>query len=174
MDTSVTSAILVEKIKMLGTGQCFECEQIWHPGNNRKKNWQSQIDTSKPKSVEKKSYFDGLTGRTRERYLEKLKLIDGADPYEIDHRSRKYDLSLYPDLVIHLSNTPSPYTSEDFQAYKRLEAFNQFLSGWVNKIRVMETGDNRAVSARVSVNVFEFFKLGSWVCYDIDYIMNVD
>ena len=60
------------------------------PGKQSKEKKQSQIDTSKPKSVEKKSYFDGLTGRTRERYLEKLKLIEGVDPYQIDHRSWKY------------------------------------------------------------------------------------
>ena len=80
------------------------------------------------------------------------------DPYEIGHRSWKYDLSLYsaktyPDLVIYLSNTPSPYTLVDFKAYKSLEAFNRFLSGWVREIRVMEIGDNRLVPARVSVNL---------------------
>ena len=132
------------------------------PGKRSKEKRQSQIDTSKPKSVEKKSYFDGLTGRTRERYLEKLKLIDGVDPYEIDYRSWKYDLSLYPDLVICLSNTPRTHMSEDVKACKSPEAFNQFMSGWVKEIRVMEIGDNRVVSARVSVNVFEFFKLGSY------------
>ena len=117
---------------------------------------QGQIDTSKLKSVEKKSYVDGLTGKTRERYLEKLNLIDGVDPHEIDHRNWKYDLSLYPaitypDLVFYLSNTPSPYMLEDFKAYESLEALNQFLSGWVKEIRVMEIGDNQVVSARVSV-----------------------
>ena len=127
------------------------------PGKQSKEKRQGQIDTNKPKSVEKKSYVDGLTGKTREGYLEKLNLIDGVDPFEINHRSWKYDLSLYPaitypDLVFFLSNTPSPYTLEDFKAYKSLEAFNQFLSEWVKEIRVMEIGDNRVVSARVSVN----------------------
>ena len=176
--------MLVGKSKMPGTAQCFECERIWHQENNKKR--QGQIDTSKPKSVEKKSFVDGLSGKTRERYLEKRNLIDGVDLYEIDHRSWKYDLSLYPaitytDLVFYLSNTSSPYTLEDFKAYKSLEAFNQFLSGWVKEIRFMEIGGNRVVSARVSVNFLSFSNYVHFhhqshglICYSMDYIMKVD
>ena len=64
------------------------------PGKQSKEKRQGQIHTRKTKSMEKKSYIDGLTGKTRERYLKKLNLTDGVDPYEIDHRSWKYDLSL--------------------------------------------------------------------------------
>ena len=119
------------------------------------------------KEVKKVKYAESLQGDVKKRYAEKLKIIDNIDPYEV-HRSDwdtdvtrgKMDTSLfpgitYPDIVIYLSNTPSPYSLEDFKAYKSLESFNYCNNGWVKAVKVKAVKEDiRLVSARVSKFLF--------------------
>ena len=81
-------------------------------------------------------YAESYQGEGKKSYQSKLKAIDDLYLHEIpqkdwdtDASKGKLDVNIfpgitYPDIVIYLSNTPSPYSLEDFKAYKSLEAFN--------------------------------------------------
>jgi len=54
---------------------------------------------------------------SKKRYLDKLKLIGGLDPYETDKKEWKDDVDLWPCIThvhigMYLLITPSPYTGE--------------------------------------------------------------
>ena len=86
-------------------------------------------------------YREGLDKQERTRYDGKLKLIGGEDPYEMttsvwSRPDVSDDVKLlpkitYPDIVNYLVFSPSPYTSDDMKSYKGLDAYNQFVCGWV-------------------------------------------
>ena len=105
------------------------------------------------------SYKEGLGLQERARYLEKLSLICGKDPYELAPSSWINDdpnilpSIKYPDIVNYLIFSPSPYTSEDLKAYKGLEAYNQMVCGWVKEIQYQLLNDRCIVKAKVG-NVF--------------------
>ena len=52
----------------------------------------------------------------------------------------------YPDIVnyLYLCN-PSPFTLDDMRAYKSLEAYNQFVCGWVKELGVVWVKDDTCV-----------------------------
>ena len=102
------------------------------------------------KSVE---YKDGLSSDEKRRYEAKLSIVGGLDPYE-----GKWDWSddvnllpaiTYPDIVNYLLFTPSPYSSDDLRAYKSLDAYNQFVCGWVRDKVGMAHGQYVIVMAKV-------------------------
>ena len=104
-----------------------------------------------------KNYLQDLQGKVKERYLQKIELINGLDPYSIkkkDWTSTKVDdyLSVtYPDIVNYLIFSPSPYSSDDLKSYKSLDAYNQFQESWVSDVKVrMAKDDTAVVGARVS------------------------
>ena len=82
-----------------------------------------------------KNYLQDLQGKVKERYLQKIELINGLDPYSIkkkDWTSTKvddYPSVTYPDIVNYLIFSPSPYSSDDLKSYKSLGAYNQFQEG---------------------------------------------
>ncbi|KAK7476327.1 hypothetical protein BaRGS_00032445 [Batillaria attramentaria] len=82
-------------------------------------------------------YADQLTGPVKARYLEKIKLCGGVDPYSVSTWSvddgRLPSLG-YKDIVEYLMLKKSPYTREAFKAIKSLGAHNQVTSGWVKDV----------------------------------------
>ena len=98
-----------------------------------------------------------LSTLERQRYAEKIKLI-GVDPYKI----KKPDLSMnkdfypslqYPDVVNYLVFARSAYTTDQFMAYKSLEAYKFFTAGWVREPLVAVFNDLHVILARVSLLV---------------------
>ena len=87
----------------------------------------------------KTSYREGLDTITKARYDDKLKIIDGKDPYEMDKSEWSGDMSdwpdvAYPDIVNYLVFTQSAYTLAELKAYKSLQAYNYFVCGFVQDI----------------------------------------
>ena len=104
-----------------------------------------------------RKYSASLEGKSKERYQRKLALIDGVDPYTISKKdwSEKvddYPSISYPDIVNYLIFTPSAYTSDDLKSYKSLQAYKNFIEGWVKDIKAFKAKDNIVVvAARVSI-----------------------
>lgn len=106
---------------------------------------------------QKPKYVDTLEQAVRTRYLEKVNLV-GRDPYEIPASDWSYDVSLlpdvtYPDIVNYLVFQQSAYTVQQLKAYKSLEAYNYFVSGWVKEVRQRVDNGLCLVSGRVCHSV---------------------
>ena len=100
-------------------------------------------------------YYSGLEAPAKTRYLEKVKVC-GCDPYSLKPSEFKEDMALipaieYPDIVNYLVLQTSWLTKTQMKAYKSLEAYNLFISGWVSSILTKEVAIGRVlVFARVS------------------------
>lgn len=87
--------------------------------------------------------------RKHERYLEKLSLIGGVDPYSIAVEdmvaitaATSYPNIQYHDIYHYLINSPSPYSGADLKAYKSLDAYNFVINGWVRNILTKQTAED--------------------------------
>ena len=99
-------------------------------------------------------YIDTLDSRAKARYLEKLSVIGKQDPYTIPSSRYSADPDLlppvtYPDIYNYLVNGPSPYTSDDLKCFKGLDAYNQFVNGWVRDVVATIINELHVVTARV-------------------------
>lgn len=57
----------------------------------------------------------------------------------------------YPDIVNYLVLQTSWATNQQMKAYKSMDAFNFFVSGWVNVLQMKEVSEDKVVVfARVS------------------------
>lgn len=94
---------------------------------------QQKISSNSVKDA--KAYREGLGPQERARYLEKLRLIVGADPYKLAPTSWIHDDPVilpsvaYPVIVNYLVFLQSPYAAENFKSYKGFEA----VCGWVRE-----------------------------------------
>jgi len=57
----------------------------------------------------------------------------------------------FGQIYTYLVDTPGPFTREKLRAYKSLEAYNNFTSGWVHAVMYLECPDSVhcALKARV-------------------------
>lgn len=106
------------------------------------------------KKEEAVKYRDRLDQQERERYMAKLKPINNEDPYEVAPSVWSTDVILlpkvtYPDIVNYLIFSPSPYTSQDLKSYKGLDAYNQFVCGWVRERITWKMNEKCVVKAKV-------------------------
>ena len=106
------------------------------------------------------SVFQDLNATGRKRYLEKLAFVGKGvqDPYLHRPTAASSDEPLvfvpveYGDVYNFLINAPSPYTKEELKAFKSLEGYQFFLSGWVGKLRCFNaTEDGSRVFATAHV-----------------------
>jgi hypothetical protein len=78
------------------------------------------------------SYAAGLQPFVKKRYIEKISFIR-VDPYCIDFKNSEKILP--PVSLIDIYNyfvlKKSAYTGEQLKAYKSLESYNFFISGWM-------------------------------------------
>ena len=91
---------------------------------------------------------------SKERYLEKIKMLNGLDPYELPRREWYDDVDKWPetslvDVTVYLLFSSSPFTQEEIKNYKSLECYQRFIAGWVREILVLDVGDKRVVIAKV-------------------------
>ena len=98
----------------------------------------ASADTCSGASVAFSEYYAGLTGPAKTRYREKV-LTCGFDPYMLKKSECSEDLAdypsvEYPDIVNYLVLQTSWITGQQMKAYKSMDAYNFFVSGWVNII----------------------------------------
>ena len=93
------------------------------------------------KAKEKLKYVDKLDAEPRSRYMNKLTLLNGFDPYDSAKKDWSQDANMLPpllfgDMVNYLVYGRSAYTWDQFKSYKSLEAHNQFTNGWVHELNI--------------------------------------
>ena len=104
------------------------------------------------------------------RYIDKLSILGGFDPYESERAQWLDDVDLWPSithihLAVYLLYTPSRYTGEDLLNYKSLDCYINFVSGWVREVLVKTFDDKRVVLGKVRHAVaneitFIYFNIG--------------
>ena len=102
-------------------------------------------------------YCTSLEQSARSRYKEKCRKC-GFDPYALKPSDFDADLNglpevEYPDIVNYLVLQTSWLSKEQMKAYKSLEAYNFFVSGWVSNILTRNTKDGVVVYARVGITL---------------------
>ena len=104
-------------------------------------------------------YAEGLPGEAKTRYLEKLYLLNGLDPFLLaSNVGPKNDspstCDIPPveatDLVSFLVLETSFVTAKQFKAHKSMEAYNQFVSGWVKEVCAWNINHKSVVTGRAS------------------------
>ena len=93
----------------------------------------------------------------RNRYSEKITIIDNCNPYEIVKNEWCDDVDLWPnvtyiDVGMYLLFSSSPYTAEQLKNCKSLDCYTNFANGWVRQILVKQFGENRLLIAKVFIN----------------------
>ena len=141
----------------------------------------SEKEDKRSKQV-KVNYRDTLDVTDRTRYLEKMKILSGNDPYELEGFSANVNLLpsvTYPDIVNYLLFTPSPYTLEDLKCYKGTDAHKQWTGGWVSDLSTALVHGKHAVRATVKIHFFflcfNFYTLRNfhvvWFYMTMSYLM---
>ena len=97
-------------------------------------------------------YFEGLSEEAKTRYKEKISLINGNDPFGKVIGGEAFS-GIVPvdacDLVSYLVLQTSFMTSEQFKARKGLEAYNQFVSGWIKDVSTTKISEKYLTTGRV-------------------------
>ena len=99
------------------------------------------------------SYAENLPPEAKNRYLAKISIIDGTDPLSAGEFGKEADVT--PpidacDLVSYLVLQTSFVTAKQFKARKGLEAYNQFVCGWVKEVKTRKVAGKYLTTGRVS------------------------
>ena len=107
------------------------------------------------------AYCQGLEATARARYLQKIELCDGFDPYCLKKKDFSYDLNdfpsvEFPDISNYLVLQTSFFTCRQMKAFKSLEAYNNFVCGWFHDLGVKRIKNNyRLVTAKYQSKRFK-------------------
>ena len=93
------------------------------------------------------SYAEKLPEEAKQRYREKLAAISDIDPFTLQGRKRSGPLETAEslpqvdaaDLVSYLVLQTNFVTAKQFKSHKSLEAYNQFVNGWVKEVNAWTT-----------------------------------
>ena len=100
-------------------------------------------------------YAENLPPEAKTRYLAKISVIDGTDLDPLSDGVFGEEVDVTPpvdacDLVSYLVLQTSFMTAKQFKARKGLEAYNQFVCGWVKEIRTRKVAGKYLTTGRVS------------------------
>ena len=98
------------------------------------------------------SYAKNLSDEAKSRYSVKIGVIGGLDPFggcpgEPCEEIPPVDAS---DLVSYLVLQTNFITAKQFKAHKSLEAYNQFVCGWIKDVRSWKIAGKFVTTGRVS------------------------
>ena len=102
-------------------------------------------------------YAENLPPEAKARYLAKISIIDGIDPLSDGVFGEEVDVTPPVDacdLVSYLVLQTSFVTAKQFKARKGLEAYNQFVCGWVKEIKTRKVAGKYLTTSRVSCSDF--------------------
>ena len=98
-------------------------------------------------------YAESLPSGAKARYEKKLKVIGGIDPFQAGNIGELNDGlpdADTADLVSYLVLQTSFITTKQFKGCKSLEAYNQFVSGWIKDVQNRKVCGKHLIMARVS------------------------
>lgn len=97
-------------------------------------------------------YAEKLSNEARSRYEDKLAVIGGLDPFQGCPGEPCEDVPPVEasDLVAYLVLQTNFLTTTQFKAHKSLEAYNQFVCGWVKDVRTWKIAGRLVTTGRVS------------------------
>ena len=108
----------------------------------------------------------------KERYLQKLSFVGGLDPFCLNKRSFCEAPNLPPfsssDLVSYLVLQTNYLSAKQFKSYKSLEAYNQFVSGWIKEVYVWSVNMKYVLTGKVSVEKLQTCMSMTQYCYRFD------
>nr|XP_047140517.1 uncharacterized protein LOC124815766 [Hydra vulgaris] len=99
-------------------------------------------------------YYQTLQGAAAMRYVAKIQLVSGVDPYKLklndmDTNPKSLPSVDYPDIVNYCVYTKSAYTMDELKSYKSLDAYHQFVSGWVSDLGSYVVNNRVIVKSKV-------------------------
>ena len=103
------------------------------------------------KNIELPDDAKGLAIDIQERYKIKIAQCEGTDSYTVKKSDLSYEIDDYPtmsfpDICNYLVlQTSLFYTTKQMKAYKSMEAYNYFISGWVKEIGTKRLQNNSAL-----------------------------
>ncbi len=101
------------------------------------------------------------------RYAEKLTLINGQDPFLLGSsgiENQSLPAIKATDLVSYLVLQTSFVTGKQFKAHKSMEAYNQFVSGWVKEVSAWSINGKSVITGRVSFFFLFVTFLAFFIC----------
>lgn len=114
------------------------------------------------------SYADNLKTEAKDRYLRKISIIGYVDPFVKPVAGEIADC-VPPvescDLVSYLVLQTSFITSAQFKARKGLEAYNQFVSGWIKEVNTRKICGKFLTLGRVSLPANRYYQLLASTCH---------
>ena len=110
------------------------------------------------------TYFSKLDLKAKERYKEKIKLIENVDPCTLQKEAFTENIDCflkvtYPDIVNYFLFAPSPLTKKQWKVYKSLKSYSHFVSGWVEDVGVKLFKNSMLLQGRVNYTFFTSFNL---------------
>ena len=105
-------------------------------------------------AVNLSSYAAGLSKDAKPWYIEKISSLNGVDPFLATIPGAEITSDLPPvdaiDLLSYLVLKTSFVTMAQFKARKSLEAYNQFVCGWVKDVVTRKIAGKYLTCGRVS------------------------
>ena len=100
------------------------------------------------------TYAEGLDKKAKDRYIEKIALINGIDPFAKPSQGGEPFDGVPPvedrDLVSYLVLQTSFITMAQFKARKGLEAYNQFVCGCIKEVNTRKINEKLFTCGKVS------------------------
>lgn len=108
----------------------------------------------------KSSYYQELTGTMKDRYDAKIIKCGGIDPYTIKDRDLSIDRRDLPEITLldignHLIYSQSSFTKKQFKAFKSMNAYKYFESGFVLCLGAKKDNDLVIVMGKVSMSFID-------------------
>lgn len=103
------------------------------------------------------NYIATLSGDDYRRYLVKVNMCGGVDPFKLDLNTLLDDPAALPavaalDVLTFLVDTADYLSKEQFKRYKSTEAHTYFTDGWIQFIKSKPLASEKiVVCSRVSV-----------------------
>ncbi|CAI5669920.1 unnamed protein product [Oreochromis niloticus] len=118
--------------------------------------WRAEVNMEDTVESQESSYCATLDPVSRERYKQIVKKYIGRDPYSLKMSEYTTEVKDLPtieavDITNYLVLQTSYYTRQQMKAFKSLEAYNFFVSGWVHNLGTKRLRDGYSlVFARVN------------------------